>query len=261
MIFFALGAVSVAVAAYRGAEARVDVVSLDTATVDATRRRLQQELRRPPSEEELRAATRSLVDQEILFREALTLGLDRTDPIVRRRMIQKMTMILEGQLVPEEIDDAAVAAWFEAHRARFVIPERRSFVHMQLGDVTDAELQVLVREASGLSPEEIAQGVAASASSIHGPTQRALSHDEAKRRFGAGVADEVFGQTPGRWAAARGPQGWVLIRVDAVLEARVPSLDEVRAQAREGWRASQREGSLRRGMDELRSRYDVRGMP
>ena len=172
-----------------------------------------------------------------------------------------MTMILEGQLVPEEIDDDAVARWFEAHRARFLIPERRSFVHMQLGAVTDAELQVLVREASDLSQEEIAQGVAASSSSIHGPEQRALSRDEARRRFGAGVADEVFELSPGSWAAARGPQGWVLVRVDAVLEARVPSLDEVRAQAREGWRAAQREESLRRGMEELRSRYDVRGMP
>ena len=50
---------------------------------------------RPPTEDELAGLIDDAVKEEVLYREALRLGLDRDDTIVRRRLAQKMTFMLE----------------------------------------------------------------------------------------------------------------------------------------------------------------------
>ena len=44
---------------------------------------------RPPSQEELQGLIRDYVREEVAYREALAMGLDRDDTIIRRRLRQK----------------------------------------------------------------------------------------------------------------------------------------------------------------------------
>ena len=45
---------------------------------------------RPPNEEDLKGIINQLVEEEILYREALKLGLDKDDIIIKRRLAQKI---------------------------------------------------------------------------------------------------------------------------------------------------------------------------
>ena len=70
---------------------------------------------REPSREELEGLVEDAVREEIYYREALALGLDEGDSIVRRRLVQKMEFIAQGRAVVEAPDEAALRAHLEAH--------------------------------------------------------------------------------------------------------------------------------------------------
>src|SRR5690242_17102463 len=75
------------------------------------------------------AATRAaLVDREIeeemLFRQGLALGLDRNDELVRRRIVQKMQFLLEDVSPPAEPADAELRAFYSLHADRYTTPAR-----------------------------------------------------------------------------------------------------------------------------------------
>ena len=69
------------------------------------------------------------VREEILYREALALGLDKGDTIVKRRLAQKMEFLFEDVAALREPTTDELRAWFEQHAARFARPARATFVH------------------------------------------------------------------------------------------------------------------------------------
>jgi hypothetical protein len=73
----------------------------------------QSQWRREPTAQELDALVDDEVREEILYREALALGLDRNDEIVRRRMAQKMQFLAEDVAAAREPTEAELRAWFD----------------------------------------------------------------------------------------------------------------------------------------------------
>lgn len=75
-----------------------------------------------PTSQEERALLDRHVEDELLLREAERLALGEGDVIVRRRLLQKMQLLLDAkQLAPTE---AELAAYFAANRARYVAVDR-----------------------------------------------------------------------------------------------------------------------------------------
>src|SRR3990170_2782469 len=85
---------------------------------------------RPPSPEELARLVNSKVREEILYREALALGLDKEDTIVKRRMAQKMEFLAEDLSDLREPTTEEMRAWFEKNSQRFALPSRTTFRHL-----------------------------------------------------------------------------------------------------------------------------------
>ncbi len=86
--------------------------------------------RRPPTPQELDLMVENKVQQEILYREALAMGLDKDDEIVKRRMAQKMQFLAEDTAAAYEPTTAELRSWFEKNTARFAQPPRLSFRHL-----------------------------------------------------------------------------------------------------------------------------------
>ena len=87
---------------------------------------------RAPAEIEIRAMVEDYVKEEILTREALRLGLDRDDTIIRRRLAQKITFLSDDAIAIEEPTDDELKAYLAAHPDRFTDPARLSFRHIFL---------------------------------------------------------------------------------------------------------------------------------
>src|SRR3990172_3606014 len=70
---------------------------------------------RPPTSEELEGLIRDRVREEVYYREALALGLDKDDLIIRRRLRQKMEFISDDIVTLAQPTDAELGAYLTAH--------------------------------------------------------------------------------------------------------------------------------------------------
>src|ERR1700724_3390134 len=83
-----------------------------------------------PTPDEMRGLVDSKIREEILYREAMALGLDKDDTIVKRRLAQKMEFLADdiSSLREPQIDE--LRAWFDKNQERFALPSLMSFHHL-----------------------------------------------------------------------------------------------------------------------------------
>ena len=84
----------------------------------------------PPSPQQMKELIDARVREEVLYREALALGLDKDDAIVRRQLARKMEFVAEDLSKLEEPKPEELRAWYEKNRARFALPPRVTFRHV-----------------------------------------------------------------------------------------------------------------------------------
>ena len=216
----------------------------------------QRRLGRAPTQEELDAAIQSWADAEMLYREARALGLDRADPIVRRRLTQKLQFSLEEAEELPVPSDAELEAWIADHADAFQQAPRVGFTHVfvqsSARSVPEAELAELETALSeGADPATLGQAF------VLGQVITPKSAAELNRQFGPGFGDAALELPELGWHRVRSLYGWHLVHVDERLPGGLASVDEARARAREELLQAAREQAVERAMEELRSRYEV----
>jgi hypothetical protein len=102
-------------------------IVVSQALVDDLARQYQTRWMRPASEQELAGLVEAHVRDEIMFREGVALGLDRDDPVIKRRVRQKFDVMAEEQLARAAPGDAELQAYLTQHAQRFARPARVSF--------------------------------------------------------------------------------------------------------------------------------------
>ena len=98
----------------------------------------QSQVGRPPSDEEIVNIINNLVQEEILYREALLLGLDQEDRIIKRRLAQKITF-LKQETIPTEPSEAELKEFFEANKSNYFVPATYSFTHHYFSKESNAK--------------------------------------------------------------------------------------------------------------------------
>ncbi len=98
-------------------------IRVDAADVAQLRGYWEAQAERAPTAAELAALVDERIDEEVLYREALRLGLDRDDVIVRRRLAQKLAFLNAGTANIPAPDEGRLRAWFDRHRARYAVPD------------------------------------------------------------------------------------------------------------------------------------------
>ena len=86
--------------------------------------------RRAPTEDELRGLVAGFVEEELFAREAKALGLDQNDTIVRRRLAQKLTFLVEDTSRIVEPADAELRRFYSANAKRFQVEARVTFTQL-----------------------------------------------------------------------------------------------------------------------------------
>src|SRR5271165_3811673 len=85
---------------------------------------------RQPTPEEFTGMVENKVQEEILYREGLAMGLDKDDTIVKRRMAQKMQFLAEDVATAHEPSTEELRAWFTTNSEKFALPSRATFRHL-----------------------------------------------------------------------------------------------------------------------------------
>lgn len=218
----------------------------------------QKQWRRPPSEEELGGLVDSFVREEVLYREAKALGLDRDDTVVRRRLAQKIGFLAQDLATQVEPSDAELETFYRENPDRFREPPRISFDHVYVstdtrGDeaASDAE-EILAALRAGADPDEQGDRFMLQRRYIR------RAPDEVARHFGRQFANEILELSPGQWVGpiASG-YGLHLVYVEDLEEAFLPELDDVRRQVREEYLSFRRREIDEMFYSQLREGYEV----
>ncbi len=94
--------------------------------------RLVETWQRPPTQAELEGLVEDHIREEILYREALAMGLDRDDTIIRRRLRQKMEFLPQYLVEQAEPTDAELRNYLRENPDAFQVEARVSFQHIYL---------------------------------------------------------------------------------------------------------------------------------
>jgi hypothetical protein len=208
---------------------------------------------RPPTGPELQGLIDDYVNEEVLYREALALGLDRDDLVVRRRMRQKMEFLNDG-LAGSEPTDEDLRAFLAANPERSRIPSRVSFTQVFLNPAADASraAELLARLRAGEDPSAVGDATLLP----HGLT--GATPAQVAGSFGTAFSEALIEAPEGAWSGPFASTfGLHLVRVDAHEPGRLPRLEEVRGAVEREWAAERRKEARERFTDELRQRYDV----
>jgi hypothetical protein len=220
---------------------------------------------RPPTEEELRGQVREYLREEAAYREALAMGLDRDDTIVRRRLRQKLEFLSDDLATRVEPTDADLQSFLQTHPGLFQSEPRFTFRHVYLNPQQHGANRAA--DEARLLAELQRGGANADLSSLGDPFLLAPSFQnvslaEVKQVFGDQFASALAALPTSHW---QGPvasgYGAHFVFLSQRTEGSLPALPEIRDQVRREWFNTRRSEATEKFYQALLKRYTVKIEP
>jgi hypothetical protein len=213
---------------------------------------------RPPTEEEVKALVEDFVRNEIYYREALAIGLDRDDPALRRRMRQKMEVIFEDITALSEPTDEDLRTFMKKNTEKYLVDPQVSFRHVYVnadkrGKNAGADArQILARLNEGIDPDTVGDPF------LLGPEVRLSPLWEISKQFGEPFGRKLLELKPGTWTGpVQSGFGLHLVFVRERMGGRLPELKDVREMVKRDWTFERQREMKDAAYTKLRERYVV----
>jgi parvulin-like peptidyl-prolyl cis-trans isomerase-like protein len=211
---------------------------------------------RAATPDEMQHLVDNWVREEILYREGLAMGLDRDDPVVRRRVGQKIQFIIES-VAPAPPTTAELQAWLDAHSAKYATEPVYSLRQVYFDPQRHGTN--LAREIA--SARRVLAGGAnhAGDSTLLPPEMRDAPQFEVERAFGKEFASALKDLPAGSWQGpVQSSFGLHLVQISEKSDAHVPPLEQVRAEVERDLVLARTEKANEAMFDKLRANYRVR---
>ncbi|MEO8466631.1 MAG: peptidyl-prolyl cis-trans isomerase [Gammaproteobacteria bacterium] len=257
--FLLIGAALFGASAWRGEVIRAgrERITLTAGQVAKARDTAALAQGRELSPTELNELVESMVREEVLYREALALGLDKNDDEVRRRLVEKMNYLTQDLADPASTPEE-LRAFYTASPELFTIPPLVSFDQVffspsERGNKLDADTAAgLTALRGGAPPDQVGD---------HTPLRAAYDaapRDQVRVLFGDTLAEVLFTASPGDWVGPyRSDFGVHLVRLRSRTEAHLPPYDEIAAHVAEEFGAKRRREANEAAYRRLRANYNV----
>ena len=237
-------------------------IVIDKARIESFIGGWKQRFNRPPTAQELDAIIQQFVREDILYREAVAMGLDEDDAITRRRMAQKLEFLTKDIARLKEPGEGELEQYFADNEELYRKPDLITFSHVFLDP--DEREETTLDDAAELLVELQAAGEP-DAETLHAGDRFMLqsyypanSELDIRRQFGTGFSEAVMQLEPGRW---HGPvlsgYGTHLVYVYSLEVAPPPVFDDVRDYVFENWQFAQQEKFNAQYFESLKSRYEI----
>jgi peptidyl-prolyl cis-trans isomerase C len=217
---------------------------------------------RAPTEQEMLGLLENKIKEEILYREALAMGLDKDDTIVKRRMAQKMEFLAEDVSASHEPTTAELRAWFARNTNMFEQPARVTFRLLYFSP--DRRGPRAKEDAEKALPKLAGKSASwAGAAGLGDPFMMAdymadRTTDQVAKDFGPPFAKALFAQKPGAWTGPiESGYGWHLVYVDSLIPDRVSAFEEVEPDVKTAWLASRKADAWDKAYKAMRAKYEL----
>jgi len=180
-----------------------------------------------PNEEELYALRRVWLDNEVLYREGIALGLDKGDSAIRERVIFKALSMVDAGVKLPKVEESVLRAWFEQHRDKYDDPARFDFEEGVLaGDRSESAVRAFVQGLNAGAPGEVEAGLRVF-------TARPLNNIE--QSYGKEFVSALEAAPPGEWQALPSKEGLRAIRLKSLTPAKPADFQVVSAAVLQDW--------------------------
>jgi hypothetical protein len=218
--------------------------------------------RRPPTKDEFDGLIRNHVRVQILYREALGMGLDKGDIVIERRLAQKVESLAQGLITPKEPSDETLINWYAENSARFKEPDLYTVTQIffdpdKRGATTLDDAKAVLEKLN--TPDRLPTDLGDYGDRLmlenYYPS---ISEQNLRKVFGAAFAEQVTELEAGIW---HGPilsgYGTHLVLVNDIVRVALPAFGDIREQIVEEWMAEQITELSEQFVASLVSRYEV----
>ncbi|HSM29647.1 MAG TPA: peptidylprolyl isomerase [Woeseiaceae bacterium] len=219
------------------------------------------------SDQELERLVDDYVREEALYREALALGMDQNDYVIKQRLIQSLQFITNGFVsAAVDISDEDIAEYYAANRDDYYVDPYVTFTHVYFS--SDRHGREQARQLAQAKLAELnSEGVPFSESTRHG--DRFLynvnyverTEDFVGSHFGRSMASELFAleADDGRWhGPLESAYGFHLVMVTRRTEGAYPPLEEIADSVREDALRIKLDKQNERAVQAIVDTYDIR---
>jgi PPIC-type PPIASE domain len=237
-------------------------IVISKARVDALAENFASVWMRPPTATELKGLVDDYIAEEIYYREAIAMGLDQDDTVIRRRLRQKLEFISEGAAEATEPSEAELQAYLDQHADKFALPAMLTFQQVYLssdrrGKNVRADAEKLLAELrAGRGPADPRE---AGDPTLLPPEMAAASPQDIANTFGEEFAAQIEEAPVGQWSGPiESGFGLHVVKVDERTAGKTPTLAEIRPIVLREWQSEERRRQNQVLLDALKSKYEVR---
>ncbi len=214
--------------------------------------------RRPPTQAEFNGLIEARVREELFYREALALGLENDDVIVRRRLAQKIEFITDDLAAIREPTEQDLEKFLRDNENKYALEPSLNFRQVYLSSerrgpsLMDDAAAILAELKRGADPSALGDVIELPR------TMENVSPSTVSRLFGKEFASALAQTKPGEWSGpVRSSYGAHLVQVDSREDGRVPKLDEARTAVERDWGEAQRQKARAAYIDALKKKYEI----
>jgi len=228
------------------------------------------------SSEERRNLIRDFIEEEAMYREAISMGLEGDDYVIRRRMVQKLEFITQGFVEQKlELNDSDLTDFFAQNSQDYYIDPSITFTHVFLSQEKQGKGAGVGQTLSIKAQSQLKQlhDKNVSFSQAIGYGDRFPFHVNYVERtpefvashFGQAFSDEVFALTAGEddggkntwYGPFQSQYGLHLVNVSERLEGRLPKFDEVKGIVSQDFRQAQIRQHQQKAIAEIVAQYNI----
>ena len=212
---------------------------------------------RPPNDKDLKGIINQLIEEEILYREALKLDLDKNDIIIKRRLAQKIGFLKqeEQSKLPTE---SQLKEYFESKESEYFLDKKLSFTHLYFSK----EKNGAERAITSLKIIQEQDDLPDSDPFLLGKNFLNKTSKEIDRDFGNDFSTNIIRGTIGPWLGPyKSIYGSHLVKISKIIEARKPVYEEVKKGVLMDYLLEKKQQEMRNYIDELKEKYKVQINP
>ena len=236
-------------------------IVVDNAVMERLKATWQGRTKREPRPDELDGLLADYLFEELFYREARSLGLEHGDPIIRRRLVQKMTLLTETAAQQAQPTEAELMEWYNAHPDLYRMEPRLGFKHIYFSHdrrdgTAEEDASALLPRLKGLDEHAAQPGLGDAFMLPHEFPD--VGRSQLGKLFGEDFAVMLFTLKPGSW---QGPvpsgYGYHLVYLFDKQDARPIPFSESKTRVLQDRQRDKNEQATKDLLAELKSRYEI----
>lgn len=208
-------------------------------------------IKREPTDAEMKVLTDRWLDNELLFREGMALGMDKGDVAMRERLIFKVLTTTQAGLVMPKIDQAGLRAWFESRRDRYDTPSRFGFEEAVLtaDDSTPEKMQRFVTALNADKTPDLEAGLR---------VFKDRPRPNLVLSYGEAFAEALEKSSVSSWVVLQSRDGPRAVRLTLLTPGQAVNFDDIKEAVFTDWKEFTSGQMTKAAIREIAKKYRVR---